>query len=220
MHLYFTPMTCSLATRIALYEAGIPASFDEVTLATKRLTDGTDYLTINPKGQVPALRTSDGVLLTENAAVLQYVADVAPQAATDVASELVPTMSGAERVRLQEWLSYVGTEVHKAVFYTVFHPASPPEAKAFARDVLLPPRFDYLAAHLADRETLLAAWSVADAYLFTTLCWAETAGVDLARWPTLVAYRRRMLARPMIAKAVAEERALRAEATSGAAAIT
>lgn len=197
MDVFFSPMTCSLATRIALYEAGVEARFHEVSLATKRLPDGTDYLTVNPKGQVPAIRTKDGDVLTENAAVLQHVAALGGASLDDP--------------RLREWLSYVGSEIHKAIYYPIFHPLSPAEVKSFSRDVLLPTRFTYLSSWLADREHLLPAYSVADAYLFTTLCWAEAAGVDFAAWPVLVAYRKRVGQRPAVARAVAEERALRAK---------
>lgn len=196
MEVFFSPMTCSLATRIALYEASIDATFHEVSLATKRLPDGSDYLAVNPKGQVPAVRKANGEVLTENAAVLQHVA----------------ALGGAnlDDPRLREWLSYVGSEIHKAIYYPIFHPLSPPEVKSFSRDTLMPPRFSYLSAWLETREHVLPAFSVADAYLFTTLCWAEAAGIDFAAWPVLVAYRKRVGQRPAVARAVAEERALRA----------
>lgn len=196
MDVFFSPMTCSLATRIALYEAGLDATFHEVSLATKQLPDGSDYLAVNPKGQVPALRTTSGEVLTENAAVLQHVAALGGASLDDP--------------RLREWLSYVGSEIHKAIYYPIFHPQSPAEVKSFSRDVLLPTRFTHLSGWLAEREHLLPTYSVADAYLFTTLCWAEAAGVDFAAWPVLVAYRKRVGQRPAVARAVAEERALRA----------
>lgn len=203
MELYFAPMSCSMATRIALYEFGQPADFHQVTLSTKRVADGRDYLGINPKGQVPALRTDRGDILTEGPAILQYVADLAP------ASGLAPAAGTLERVRLQQWLNYISTEVHKAVFYMLFNPASPPEAKAFARDVLAPARYDYLSAHLQDRDFLLDGFTVADAYLVTTLNWAAPGGIYLSAWPVLVAYRDRLMQRPSVARAVAEEAALR-----------
>jgi glutathione S-transferase len=203
MDLYFAPMSCSLASRIALYEAGLPANFHQVTLMTKKLTDGRDYLAINPKGQVPALRV-DGEILTEGPAVLQYIADRAP------AGSLAPASGTPARYKLQQWLNYISTEVHKAVFYAMFNPASPPEAKAFARDVLLPQRYALLSDHLKDREYLLDSFTVADAYLVTTLNWARPAGVDIAKWPVLAAYHQRIAARPAVAKAMGEELALRA----------
>lgn len=200
MDVYFSPMTCSLATRIALYEADLPATFHEVSLQSKRLPDGSDFHAVNPKGQVPTLRTTKGDVLTENAAVLEHLA--ALSGATG------PAASGDP---LREQLAYVASEIHKAIYYPIFHPASPPEVKSFARDVILPTRYAYLSKRLADREFLLEAYSVADGYLFTTLCWAETAGVDMSAWPVLVAYRKRVGTRPAVARAVAEERALRAK---------
>lgn len=204
MELYFAPLSCSMASRIALYEAGLDAKFFQVTLSTKTLSDGRDYLQINPKGQVPALKLDDGDILTEGPAVLQYIADQVP------AGKLAPAHGTRARYKLQQWLNYISTEVHKALFYTMFNPASPPEAKAFARDVLLPARYDHLSRHLKDREFLLDTFTVADAYLVTTLNWAKPAGVDLAKWPVLAAYAQRIAARPAVAKAIGEELALRA----------
>jgi glutathione S-transferase len=204
MDLYFAPLSCSLATRIAIYEAGLPAQFHQVTLATKTLADGRDYLAINPKGQVPALATDAGDILTEGPAVLQYVADLAP------GSGLAPAAGSLERTRLQQWLNYIATEIHKGVFYFLFNPASPPEARAFVREQLLPARYDHLSAHLQGREYLLEGFTVADAYLFTTLNWAAPGGVDLAKWPVLAAYHGRIAARPAAGRALGEELALRA----------
>ncbi len=204
MELYFAPLSCSMASRIALYEAGLDAKFFQVTLSTKTLSDGRDYLQINPKGQVPALKLDDGDILTEGPAVLQYIADQVP------AGKLAPAHGTRARYKLQQWLNYISTEVHKALFYTMFNPASPPEAKAFARDVLLPARYEHLSRHLKDREFLLDTFTAADAYLVTTLNWAKPAGVDLAKWPVLAAYAQRIAARPAVAKAIGEELALRA----------
>lgn len=204
MDLYFAPLSCSLATRIALYESGQPAGFHEVLLSTKKTKAGADYLAINPKGQVPALLTDDGEVLTEGVAILQYVADRAP------ASGLAPPAGMFERYRLMQWLNYIASEVHKQVFYTLFNPATPPEAKAWARDVALPARFEHLSAHLQGRACLVGdRFTVADAYLVTALNWAAPAGVDLARWPVLAAWHAVQLQRPAVARAVAEEFALR-----------
>lgn len=205
MDLYFAPLSCSLATRIALYESDQPAHFHQVVLSTKRTTSGEDYLAINPKGQVPALRTDDGRFLTEGPAILQYVADRAP------ASGLAPAAGSFERYEVQQWLNYVGTEVHKQVFYTMFNPTIPAEAKAYAREQALPARYDFLSRHLDGRAFLVGdRFTVADAYLVTTLNWAAPAGVDLSRWPVLAAYRERLCARPAVGRALAEELALRA----------
>lgn len=204
MDLYFAPMACSLAARISLYELKIPATFRQVGLADKRLEDGSDYLPINVKGQVPTLVLDDGTVLTEGPAVLQYLADLDPS------HRLAPAAGEFDRYRLQQWLNYVSTEIHKAVFYMMFNPQSPPETKAFVRDQLLTKRYDYLSDYLNGRDFLMdSGFSVADAYLFTTLNWALSANVGLQRWQALIAYRERCLARPAVARAVAEEMALR-----------
>lgn len=204
MDLYFAPLSCSLATRIALYESGQAAGFHEVLLSTKRTKAGADYLAINPKGQVPALLTDDGEVLTEGVAILQYVADRAP------ASGLAPPAGAFARYRLQQWLNYLASELHKQVFYTLFNPAIPAEAKTYAREVALPARFDHLSAHLKDQPYLVGdRFTVADAYLVTALNWAAPAGVDLRRWPVLAEWHAAQLQRPAVARAVGEEFALR-----------
>jgi glutathione S-transferase len=203
MELFFSPLACSMSSRIALYEAGASATFVEVDARTKRTLTGLDYLTINPLGLVPALRLPSGDVLLENAAILQALADLHPQAA-------IAPRAGLERSVLQQWLSFIGTELHKALFIPLFDKTQP-EA---ARDKTLQAgalRLDYLQAHLAPREFLLDAWSVADAYLTTVLNWHAATGVDLARWPVIRAYFQRMCARPATARAMAEEAALYAE---------
>jgi len=203
MELFFSPLACSMSSRIALYEAGASATFVEVDGKTKRTLSGHDYLTINPLGLVPALRLPDGAVLLENAAILQYLADAHPDAA------LAPR-AGFARARLQQWLSFIGTELHKALFIPLFDKAQP-EA---SRDKTLSAgarRLDHLQAHLARHDFLLDAWSVADAYLTTVLNWHGATRVDLARWPALRAYFERMCARPATARAMAEEAALYAE---------
>ncbi|WP_439639352.1 glutathione binding-like protein [Nevskia sp.] len=207
MDLYFAPLSCSLATRIALYESEQTAGFHEVVLSTKRTRTGADYRAINPKGQVPALVCDDGEILTEGVAILQYVADRAP------ASGLAPPAGEFARYRLQQWLNYIAAEVHKQVFYTLFNPAVPIEAKTFAREVALPIRFEHLSGHLKDRAYLVGdRFTVADAYLVTALNWAAPGGVDLKRWPVLADWHAVQLQRPAVARAVGEELALRAAA--------
>lgn len=203
MELYFAPLSCSLASRIALYEAGMPAEFHEVVLSTKRTKAGDNYLAVNPKGQVPALRTDEGEILTEGPAVLQYLADRAPQ------THLAPPAGTMERTCLHQWLNYISTEIHKAVFYLLFNPAAPAEAKTFAKEGL-PAKYNFLSGHLADREFLIGeTFTVADSYLVTTLGWAAPAGIDLANWPVLASYRDRLMTRPAVGRAFAEEAALR-----------
>ncbi len=201
MQVYFAPLACSAATRIALYEAGATAEFIYVDIHSdpraRALADGTDYSAINPMGQVPALRTAEGEIITENAAVLQYVADAYPEA------QLAP-LSGMGRYRLQQWLNFIATELHKATFIPLLDRSSPDGAKAFARQKL-PIRFGHLERRLEGRRFLLDTFSVADAYLVTVLNWSPYAGVDLAPWPQVAAYFRILSQRPAVARALAEE---------------
>ena len=200
MDLYFSPLACSMATRIALYEAGAEATYRQVDLKAKRVVDGSDFLAVNAMGQVPVLRTDTGELLTENPVVLQYVAD------RHVESGLAPP-AGLERYRLQQWLNFVTSELHKLVFIPLLVGQSPEGAKAFARD-RAGPRFAYLDKHLAGREHLLDRFTVADAYLVTVLNWAAPAGIDLTQWPNVQSYFARLQKRPSVARALAEESAL------------
>jgi glutathione S-transferase len=200
MELYFAPLACSLATRIALYEAGAPARFTQADTRSKKLLDGSDFFAINPMGQVPALRLDDGSILTENTAILQYVAERFPQAA------LAPT-GGRERARLQQWLGFIGTELHKAIFIPLLDDKAAAEVKAYARDKI-GLRMAIVQTHVRDREYVLDTFSIADAYLTTILNWASASKVDLQQWPEVYAYYQRMLKRPSIARAVAEEFAL------------
>jgi len=197
MNLYFSPMACSLATRIALYEAGAQASYTCVDTHSKRLVDGGDFWEVNPMGQVPVLRTDDGMLLTENTAVLQYVADRFPQA------HLAPP-GGNERAKLQQWLGFIGTELHKALFVPLLNPKAAPDVKAYSREKA-ELRMSVLEKHLTDREFLLDSFSVADAYLTTILNWAPYSGLDLSPWPAVKNYYERMVKRPSIARAIGEE---------------
>jgi glutathione S-transferase len=203
LELYFRPMACSLAVRIALLEAGADARYHRVDLPTKRTVDGDgDFLAISRKGQVPVLRMEDGSLLTENAAVLQYVADRFP------AARLAPAAGGPERYRLQEWLSFIATEIHKLFTYPTFMPGTPEPVRAHAR-ALLPHALATVAAHLAGRSYLVGdSFTVADAHLVWALTLARFAGVDLAQWPPLATYLDAMYARPSVAKALEIERAL------------
>lgn len=200
MDVYYSPLACSLATRIAVYEAGAEGKvrLNRVDAKTKTVEGGVDYLTINAKGLVPAVRTADGEVLTENAAVLQYLADAFPEAG------LAPAAGSAERYRLQQWLSFVGTELHKLVFNPLLSSKSNDGAKAFARE-LAPERLAYLNDHLTGRDYLLDGFSVADAYLAAVLNWAQFVGIDLAQWPAVAAYRDRLAARPAVARAMKEE---------------
>lgn len=197
MNLYFSPLACSLATRIALYEAGADARFTQVNTRTKRVSNGMDFLQITPMGQVPALQIDDSTVLTENTAVLQYVADRFPSA------RLAPP-TGAARARLQQWLGFIGTEIHKAIFIPLLDPRANDAVKAYARDKI-ELRMTVLQDHLSKNEFLVDRFSVADAYLVTVLNWAGFTGVDLTKWPAVRAYYDRLLTRPGVARALAEE---------------
>ena len=202
MDLYFSPLACSLASRIALYEADADADarFIEVDPKTKRTMTGDDYRAIYPLGLVPLIRLDDGSLLSENAAVLQYVAARYPGANLGGRDDL-------ERARLQQWLCFIGTELHKALFIPLFDQSLSEDAKARARDKS-ESRFAFLDNHLRGRDFLLDRFTVADAYLYTVLNWTGSTKVDLTPWPAIAAYHKRMQARPSIAKAFKEEFAL------------
>src|SRR4051794_39614845 len=201
MDLYFSPLACSLATRISLYEAGAHAGFIEVDPKTKRIMDdGSDYLKVYPLGLVPAIRLDDGALLTENAAILQYVADQFPDA------NLAPK-SGIERARLQQWLCFIGTELHKGLFVPLFDRQALEDttAKVLAKGES---RLAYLNDYLSGREFLLDRFTVADAYLYTVLNWSMATPVKFDRFPAIQAYYTRLQKRSSIAKAFGEELAL------------
>ena len=199
MDLYFSPLACSLATRIALYEAGADASYLEVVPKTKVVRkDDSDFRTVNPLGLVPTLRTDDGLVLTENAAILQYVADRFPAAG-------IASAPGIDRSRLHQWLCFIGTELHKGLFVPLLDKTASQEVKAYTLGKNLS-RLDYLENYLKGREFLLDHFSVADAYLVTVINWTmATPPIELAKWPNVKAYHERLRARPSIAKAIAEE---------------
>ena len=199
MDLYFSPLACSMATRIALYEAGAETNYLEVDPRTKAVqSDGSDFRQVNPLGLVPTLRTDDGQVLTENAAILQYVADRFPEAR-------ISTGPGFERSLLHQWLCFIGTELHKGLFSTMLDRKAPAEVKAYILGKSLP-RLDYLDNHLKGREFLLDHFTVADAYLVTAINWSlATPQIELTKWPAVKAYYERLRARASVARAIAEE---------------
>ena len=199
MQLYFSPLACSMATRIALYETGADAQYIQRS-RDKRLPDGSDFTAINPLGMVPTLRTDAGELITENAAILQYVAASFPQAA------LAPT-SGIALARLHQWLSFIGTELHKAVYLPLLSKVAPTEVKSYAAS-LADARFAIVEKHLAAQDFLLDSFSIADAYLFTVLNWTAATPLKLDAYPAIQAYVARLSQRPSIAKALGEELAM------------
>jgi glutathione S-transferase len=203
LQLYFSPMACSLASRIALMEAGLDARYHLVHLWTKQVVDdGSDFFGVSPKGAVPVLVLENGERLTESAAVLQYIADAKPQAG------LAPAFGDPDRYRLQEWLSFIGAEIHKAFLFPTFwykDDASLAKPRARVAQTLSMP-----ATHLADREFLVGnSFTVADAHLTWALLLLRPAGVDIAQWPSLSAYLARMQARPAVRDAIATEMAVR-----------
>lgn len=198
MKLYYSPGACSLSPHIVLCEAGLQHELIKVDLKTKRTQHGDDFLAINPKGYVPTLVTDEGEVLTEGPAIVQYVADRVPE------KKLAPAWGSFERYRLQEWLTFTGTELHKN-FSPVYVPTSPPEWKAVAR-ALLERRLDAAGRLLGDRAyTVGDAFSVADAYLFTVLGWMRLIDIDIARWPNLADFHGRIGQRPAVLKVMRDE---------------
>ena len=200
MQLYFSPLACSMATRIALYEAAADASYIEVDPKTKLTLNGDDYRKVHSLGLVPALRTEEGELVTENAAVLQYLVRRFPEA------KLGPT-EGLPYARLQQWLCFIGTELHKSTFAPLLDREAPAAVKSYTLEKSRA-RLTYLADHLANREYLLDRFSVADAYLVTVLNWTLAVPIALKDWPALDAYVGRLRSRPSIARALREEQQL------------
>ncbi len=198
MKLYFSTGACSLSPRIVLLEAGLPFTAERTDLKSKRTASGADYLAVNSKGSVPALELDDGQVLTEGAAIVQYLADLRPD------SGLAPPAGSFERYRLMEILNYIGSEVHKG-FSPLFNRDTPAEARKIAVDNLAK-RFDWLSAQLAAKRFLMGdRFTVADAYLFTVLRWSALVQVDLSKWPVLAAYVARVGERPKVQEALQAE---------------
>ncbi|MFY7942105.1 MAG: glutathione transferase GstA [Burkholderiaceae bacterium] len=202
MKLYFSPGTCSLSPHIALREAGLTIELVPVNIKTHKLSDGSDYYNINPKGSVPVLELADGKRLTEGPAIVQYIADQAPQ------TNLAPANGTWERYRLQEWLNFITSELHKG-FSPLFNPKSPEEAKTLARDKLNE-RLKWVDEQLQGKPYLMGeTFTVADGYLFTVAGWGKFVGVDLAPLTQLSAFMARVAARPAVQAALKAEGALK-----------
>lgn len=192
MKLYYTPGTCSTAPRILLAEAGIACEQESVSFKTRQTASGADYLKINPNGYVPALQLDDGTILTEGPAIDQYIADLAPD------SKLAPASGTPERYRLQSWLSYIATELHKGGYSALFDRDAPDEWKEAVR-AKLSKRLAYVDAALADTPYLLGNdFGAADAYLFVVLGWSGLVNVDLTPFDKLNAFVERVAARPSV----------------------
>lgn len=198
MKLYYLKGACSLASYISLCEAGLKFEAASVDRQTHRTSDGEDYNAINSKGYVPALRLDNGQVLTENVAVLQYIADQAP------AAKLAPPAGSLERYRLVEWLAYINSEVHKSIS-PLFNPASTEEVKQFGR-INLAKRVDWLEREIGTRSFLMGEqFTVADAYLFVVFGWFSHVGIDTSKWPNLRRHHERVAARPGVQKALKAE---------------
>jgi glutathione S-transferase len=198
MKLYYSPGVCSLASHIALREADLTFSLEKVDFATKRTESGADFLAINPNGYVPALEIEAGLVLTEGPAIMQYIADKVPS------SKLAPPAGSIERYQLQSWLNFITSEIHKG-FSPLFNPAMPAEAKTLTKE-RLSKRFDYLEKHLSTHDYLLSnSFTIADAYLFVTTGWAGHVDIDLTKWPSISAFRKRIEARPAVKAALQAE---------------
>jgi glutathione S-transferase len=203
MKLYYSPGACSLSPHIALLEAGLPYDLVKVDVRAKKLENGDDFLKINPKGQVPALGLDNGELLTEGPVIVQMIADKA------AAKNLAPARDSAERYKLQEWLNFITSELHKN-FSPLFNPAIPDEVKKFFTDRIMG-KFKYADSQLAGRDYLMGKqFTVADGYLFTMLAWADRMKLDLSALPNLVAYKARVAARPKVQEALTKEGLMKA----------
>jgi glutathione S-transferase len=201
MKLYYATGTCSLSTHIVAGEAGIRLDLEQVDIrrVPHVTASGADFAQINPKGYVPALLLDDGELLTEGAAIVQYLADLAPE------SGLAPPAGTLDRYRLQEWLTFIGTELHKMFSPWLFHPEHGERAQQAAK-AKIAERFAYVDGHLAERAFLLGdRFTAADAYGFTIVGWSAFAGISLAPYPHLQDYMRRIARRPKVIEAMRAE---------------
>jgi len=204
MKLYYAPGACSLSPHIVSREAGIPVELKKVNLKDKVVEGGGDFLKLNSKGYVPTLELDNGQVLTEGPAIVQYLADQKPE------SGLAPKAGSFERYRLQEWLNFITTEIHKG-FSPLFKPNTPDEYKKIVRDNLAG-RFEWLNQQLAGKEHLMGkTFTVADAYLFTVLTWTKPLHIDLAKWPNVAAFVARVAARPKVKEAMKAEGLIREE---------
>jgi glutathione S-transferase len=198
MKLYFAPGACSLSPHIVLREAGFSFDLEQVNNQEKKTKSGLDYWGINAKGQVPVLELDSGERITEGPVIVQYLADQKP------GSGLAPAHGSMERVRVQEWLNFTTSEIHKS-FGPIFRPTTPDAFKDISKQNL-GKRFDWLDKHLAGKQYLTGdTFTVADAYLFTVLRWSTRVNIDLGQWPNLKAYVERVASRPKVQEAMKAE---------------
>jgi glutathione S-transferase len=198
MKLYYSPGACSLSPHIALHEAGLAHDLVKVDLRAKKTESGDDFTAINPKGQVPALMLDNGEMLTEGPVIVQMIADQAP------GKHLAPAAGSKERYRLQEWLNFITTELHKN-FSPLFNPSIPDEVKSSFKDRLIG-KFRYIDGRLAGHDYLMGKqFTVADGYLFVMLRWADGHKMDLSGLKNLTAFKDRVTARPNVQAALKME---------------
>ena len=198
MKLYYSPGACSLSPHVVLREAGLDFELVLASTKTHKLADGTDYYAINPKGSVPLLELDNGERLSERPVIVQYLADLAP------ASHLAPANGTMARYRLQEWLNFLTSEIHKG-FSPLFNPATPEDYKPLAK-ARLADRLRIVDAALEGKAYLMGdQFTVADAYLFTLTNWAQPVGLDISNLAQLGAYRARVAARPAVQAAMKAE---------------
>jgi glutathione S-transferase len=198
MKLYYSPGACSLSPHIVACEAELPVELIKVDLESKLVANGEDFRHLNPNGYVPLLILDDGNSLTEGPAIVQYLADQAPD------KKLIPPAGTFERYQLQQWLNFISTEIHKS-FSPLFNPVAPEGAKELATSILMR-RLETVSDQLSSQPYLLGDnFTVADAYLFVTLSWGQYVNIDISRWPALARYTDRISERPAVQKAMQEE---------------
>ena len=198
MKLYYAAGACSLSPHIVACELGLPIQLQKVNTKDKSMEGGGDFWKVNPRGYVPVLELDNGEKLTEGPAIVQYLADQKPEAG------LAPKNGTMERYRVQEWLNFLTSEVHKQ-FSPLFKPNTPDEYKKIAKENLAG-RFDWLDQQLAGKDYLTGKqFTVADAYAFVLLGWTKPTQIDLSKWPNLQAFHKRVAARPKVKEAMQAE---------------
>jgi glutathione S-transferase len=198
MKLYYAPGACSMASHISLLATGLKFEIDQVDMTTKKTKSGKDFMKINSKGYVPCIETDKGEVLTEGCAILQYIADQAPE------KNLIPKNGTWERYRAQEWLNFIATELHKG-YSPLFKKGYPEAARAMVIETLNK-RFEWLSQQVKPGKFLLGShFTVCDAYLHTVLSWSKHVNVDLSKWPVLLGYAERVSTLPQVQAAVKAE---------------
>ena len=203
MKLYYSPGACSLAPHIVAREAGLSLDLEKVDIANRTTASGRPFLEVNPKGYVPALQVQDGTVMTKVSALIQYLADQAPQAG------LIPAVGTPERYKVLEWIGFISTEIHKG-FGPLWNPTTPDAVKQATKEKLFQ-RFAYLDQQLDGRSYLTGErFTVADAYLFVVVNWTNFHGLSLGDYPNLAAFMERVAARPKVQEALQAEGLLKA----------